>query len=221
MWWLIAPAVGVVGKLIYDAVTADDTPASRDAPSSNQTLILNLMRLRHSLIGEQAPKIAILGQAGAGKSSLLKKVTHGKVQPLPIIGTETDATTWAEHSSCHLVSHYEATKFVDVPGYDTEAHPTHAFRVFFPFEQFDAFLFVFRGKINSSDEEMFDHARKTSKPICVVRAFADGLDAHEFGQAQADLTQRLCLDHRVDFVHYSNRTGQGVDEVRNFCMQIS
>jgi GTP-binding protein EngB required for normal cell division len=221
MWWLIAPAVGVVGKLIYDAVTEGDKPPSSYTPSPNQTLIMNLMRLRHSLIGEHAPKIAILGQPGAGKSSLLKKVTHGKVQPPPVIGTETDATTWADNSSCHLVSHYEATKFVDVPGYDTEAHPTHAFRMFFPFEQFDAFLFVFKGKINSSDEEMFDYARKTSKPICVVRAFADGLDTHEFAQAQADLTQRLRLDHRVDFVHYSNRTGQGVDKVRDFCIQIS
>ncbi|MFA0158662.1 hypothetical protein [Vibrio sp. 10N.261.46.A3] len=35
MWWLAVPAVAIVGKAIYDAVTEDDSPSSSSSSSSS------------------------------------------------------------------------------------------------------------------------------------------------------------------------------------------
>jgi hypothetical protein len=88
MWWLAIPAVGLIGKLVID-VLAEPTKAS---PRIRTTLEKNLSRLRATLREAGSHRIAILGQPGAGKSSLLKKMTGGKVTPAPVIGVETDAT---------------------------------------------------------------------------------------------------------------------------------
>lgn len=104
MWWLAIPVIGLVGKVIYDAVTDEYEAPS---PRRKTTLELNLERLEKQLRSHSGYKIAILGQPGAGKSSLLKKMTNGKVKPLPVIGTQTDATDWSSDTACNLLSVYE------------------------------------------------------------------------------------------------------------------
>ena len=74
MWWLAIPVIGLVGKAIYHAVTDEDEAPS---PRRKTTLELNLERLEEQLKSHSGYKIAILGQPGAGKSSLLKKVEWG------------------------------------------------------------------------------------------------------------------------------------------------
>ena len=129
MWWLAIPVIGLVGKAIYDAVTDEDEAPS---PRRKTTLELNLERLEEQLRSHSGYKIAILGQPGAGKSSLLKKMTNGKVKPLPVIGAQTDATDWSSDTACNLLSVYERYVFADVPGYDTSSHPLYVFSSSFP-----------------------------------------------------------------------------------------
>jgi len=168
MLWLLVPVGLMVAKKVYDFATEETVV--------KLPLELNLERLKRELDSHTGRKIAIIGQPGAGKSSLLKKMTKGNVRPLPIIGTKTDATSWADTINCNLLSHYENHVFVDVPGYDTVSHPTHLFLASFPFEKFDAFVFVIHGKLHASDEKIFRLVVQSRKHHCVARSFSDSLD---------------------------------------------
>jgi predicted GTPase len=216
MWWLAIPPALWIGKKIYDAVTEDDTP-SPSPPRRKSTLELNLERLRRELHAHSSSgrKIAILGQPGAGKSSLLKKMTNGKVVPLPVIGTQTDATNWADDFQCNLLSHYDNYAFVDVPGYDTSSHPTHIFSTSFPFEQFDAFIFVIHGKLHSSDENIFRLIAQSKKHLCIARSFSDSLEDHEKISLENDIRLRLSLHESHPILLFSNRTGDGINAIFN------
>ena len=81
MWWLIPIAVVGVGKVIYDLA---NEPA-RINSTQKTVLETNLGRLSVQLRSQRGRKIAILGQPGAGKSSLLKGMTSGVIDPLPIL----------------------------------------------------------------------------------------------------------------------------------------
>jgi predicted GTPase len=213
MWWLVIPVIGVVGKAIYDAAASSDKPASQ-----NKTLLeLNLSRLKRELGSCSGQKIAILGQPGAGKSSLLKRMTNNKAVPEPVIGTQTDATCWAKNLLCPLLSSFESYIFSDVPGYDTVSHPAPVFSELFPFANFDAFIFVCNGKLYSADEEIFRLAASSGKPICIARSFSDGLDSDEKSFVQNDINSRFRISgDRIPIIFFSNRSGDGIYEISRF-----
>ncbi len=213
MWWLVIPVIGVVGKAIYDAASSSDGPA----PYKKTVLELNLSRLRRELGNCSGQKIAILGQPGAGKSSLLKRMTNNKVVPEPVIGTHTDATCWAEDLLCPLLSFFENYIFSDVPGYDTVSHPASVFSESFPFASFDAFIFVCNGKFYSADEKIFRLAASSGKPVCIARSFSDGLESDEKLLVQNDINFRFGMsgDH-IPIIFFSNRSGDGIYEILRF-----
>ena len=213
MWWFAIPPAIWVGKKIYDAVKEEDNYASSSPTKS--TLERNLERLKSELRSNSGRKIAIIGQPGAGKSSLLKKMTNGQVVPLPIIGNQTDATSWEDNSDCYLLSWYESYTFVDVPGYDTSSHPVHIFSDSFPFSDFDAFIFVIHGKLHSSDEKIFRSINYAKKHLCIARSFSDSLEHHEKIPLEKDIRLRLSLDDSHPIFLFSNRTGDGIEAIFN------
>jgi GTP-binding protein EngB required for normal cell division len=214
MIWFLIPAVAVAAKVVYDYATDDSSSSNRPNKSS---LELNLERLQRELNTHQnVKKIAIVGQPGAGKSSLLKKMTKGKVKPLPVIGTQTDATSWADELDCNLLSHYENYIFVDVPGYDTTSHPKQTFLSSFPFYKFDAFIFVIHGKLHGADEEIFKSIHLSGKRFCVARSHCDSLEDYEKTIVKSDLRGRLNLNNSTSVSLFSNRTGEGIDEIFKF-----
>lgn len=208
MWWLALPVLGI-GKLIYDAVT--ESPAH--PPRRRSILEQNLQRLSFELTQSNRLKVGILGQPGAGKSLLLKKMTKSRVRPLPLIGAETDATNWAEDISINLLSTYKDVVFVDVPGYDTATHPASTVCQNFPFDDFDVFIFVVRGKLRGADEAVFAAIAASDKPVCIARSFAESCNEVERDAVTADLLGRLHLssDHHIGF--FSNRSGEGITDI--------
>lgn len=212
MWWLVIPVIGLVGKAIYDVITDEDEAPS---PRRKTTLELNLERLEEQVRSHSGYKIAILGQPGAGKSSLLKKMTNGKVKPLPVIGTQTDATDWSSDTACNLLSVYENYAFADVPGYDTSSHPLHAFASSFPFKHFDAFIFVIHGKLHSSDEDIYRLIARSGKKISIAKSFSDSIESTDVMSVEKDIRMRLSLSDSASVLFFSNRTGDGIESVFN------
>jgi GTPase SAR1 family protein len=210
MWWYLAIPAVFVGKAIYDAFTEDDPPPP---PGARTTLEKNFDRLGCELYAESGKKIAILGQPGAGKSSLVKRLSNGSVKPPPMIGVATDATNWADSERVNLLSRWDNFIVADVPGYDTSTHPTDKFSSCFPFCAFDSFVLVIKNKIHSSDEEIYRQISIYNKPICIVRSFSDGLDDRDIPIARSDIQKRF-PGSRQDFIVFaSNRTGDGINEI--------
>lgn len=210
MWWLLIPIGGAIAKVVYDAITEEDEVPS---PPRKSTLERNIERLKWELRSHSGRKVAIIGQPGAGKSSLLKRMTSGKVIPLPVIGTQTDATSWADDIECNLLSYYENHAFVDVPGYDTSSHPTDVFYSSFPFDEFDAFIFVTHGKLHASDEIIFRSIVSSNKHLCIAKSFSESLESWERGAVKNDMQTRLSINNSVPIVFFSNRTGEGIEVI--------
>lgn len=228
MLWFIPAAVAAVtvGKLIYDAVSDDDDSDTRSAPPAPPpppptVLELNLARLKTQLAQPGGPRVAVLGQPGAGKSSLLRAVSRKEMRPLPQVGVQTDATNWAEDLDVGLVSHWQGMRFLDVPGYDTAEHPVQAYLSHFPFDGADAFVLVLNGKLHAADQKIYAACRgglfvRRNKPILVVRSFAESLEPHEREQAVRDVRAHLGLPGEVPVLLASSRNGEGLEAMRHW-----
>jgi len=203
----------LVGKVLYDAVTEEEPAKPKKKPRRKSKLEKNMARLKRELRADDRRKVAILGQPGAGKSSLLKKMTGGKVVPLPEIGIQTDATNWHDDLGCSLLSRYENDVFVDVPGYDTPSHPTHVFLSLFPFKLFDVLVLVIHGKVHASDEKISRKIIRSGKQFFVVRSFSDNQEKGEHLSVEKDIRKKLGLNQSAPILFCSNRTGEGVEAV--------
>ena len=83
-------------------------------------------------------RIALFGQPGAGKSSLINALTG---QPLAKVGVHTDTTTeCAEYEWGQLI-------LADLPGYGTERFPKESYFETFKILSFDLFLCVTANKL--------------------------------------------------------------------------
>lgn len=211
MIWVIS--IGVAAVAAVGAIFLSPNSPEPVRRRKRSLLELNINRLAKELRAKSGPKIAILGQPGAGKSSLLKNMTENKVVPVPAIGAETDATNWASDGDCNLLSRYKKYVFADVPGYDTASHPASIFLAYFPFELFDALILVIHGKLHSADERMFRKIRKSGKQFHITRSFSDNSDTTQRIAISKDIATRLSLPTSHQILFFSNRTGEGIKSV--------
>jgi GTPase Era involved in 16S rRNA processing len=192
----------------------------RNDLTTHATLIQNFNRLNNDLQLSNQRSIAVFGQPGAGKSSLIHKITNGNCEPKPMIGQQTDATDWSINPLVDLLHDSGESIFIDTPGYGTAKHPLSSYLSHFPFSSIDNYFFVIKGKIHQADQEMFQYLTRLAAPysnIVLIRSFSDDLTDEEMFQVKRDLFAKLRYKyHNIPLVFLSNRTGDGLSELQEY-----
>ncbi|WP_168220549.1 GTPase [Azospirillum thermophilum] len=158
--------------------------------------------------------VALFGQPGAGKSSLINKMIG---QKLAAVGVETDKTVSAgEYES-------KGITFVDLPGYGTKKFPKEGYFEEFDIPSRDLFLCVTSGKLLQSDAELFSELIKFGK-ICIFvsnkydELWEDDIPLSELKQRRRDDIVKH-VGHQVPVVFTSCRTNEGLDDLQNLIAQ--
>jgi len=127
--------------------------------------------------------IALFGQPGSGKSSLINELVGEKVAE---VSATTDTTKQAQ------IVEYNDIVFVDLPGYDTSSFPSNRyFDTFSPF-QYDLFICVFSNKLVQADKEFFRKIRLNLRECIFVRNKVDSL--YDVEKCKDDLKQEIRAD---------------------------
>jgi len=209
MYWLIP--VGIVACVTWLMSTEDEVKSK-----TYSLLEKNFRKLKNKLEEENKTKILIIGQPGAGKSSLLKYVTNDKCVPSPIIGQKTDATHWHDTEINNFFHLYLNKIFVDSPGYDTNNHPIHSYLKYFPFSSFHKVIFVLHGKIHDSDKKILMKIKSEVKlkSIIIVHSFSEKSSIKIKREIKHDIQK--VFNTNFPLVFFSSKTKEGVNEVQLF-----
>jgi small GTP-binding protein len=150
--------------------------------------------------------VALFGQPGAGKSSLINQIVGKKVAE---VGVETDKTVdQKEYVHNGLI-------LVDLPGYGTQRFPKATYRTKFDLERFDLFLCVTSGKFHAADTELFRELDAMGK-VCIFvvnkhdELWEDGVTIEELEQRkQEDIWKQVGKGVKILFT--SCRKNMGLD----------
>jgi GTP-binding protein EngB required for normal cell division/uncharacterized protein (DUF697 family) len=110
--------------------------------------------------------IALFGQPGCGKSSLINRLIG---QRLAAEGVRNDVTTDRQDFE------WNGLTLVDLPGYDTARFPAGEYLARFRVLDFDLLLCVFDGKFHRADTELFHEVTARGKTCLFVRNKHDTL----------------------------------------------
>jgi predicted GTPase len=130
-------------------------------------------------------RIALFGQPGAGKSSLINAIVGQTLAP---VGVENDVTT--ERADYEWNGLYLS----DLPGYGTEKFPADTYFKRFEIAKFDIFLCVAAGKLKDDDITFFRELVHAGKRCIFVRNKIDG--EFEQGVTDAEIQTRIAADIR-------------------------
>lgn len=151
-------------------------------------------------------KVALFGQPGAGKSSLINKLVGKK---LAEVGVETDKTVEAKHYE------HNGLIFVDLPGYGTARFPKAGYAERFKLTEMDLFLCVTSGKLHQADTELFKELQRLGK-VCIFvfnkhdELWEDDTPIEMLEQRKRD-DLRKHVGQNVLMVFTSCRQGTGLD----------
>ena len=152
--------------------------------------------------------VALFGQPGAGKSSLINRLTGQKLAPE---GVKTDMTQ-ESHSY-----EWNGLKLTDLPGYGTLQFPKETYLHRFNVWRYDVFLCVFSGKFRDEDSEFFRELKTRNRPCIFVRNKAD--DIWEEDKSDATLREEIAADlqkhlhSKEPLLFTSCRTREGISEL--------
>ena len=207
MYWLIP--LGIVAGTTWLMSTENEVKRK-----TYSLLEKNFRKLKNKLKEENKTKVLIVGQPGAGKSSLLKYVTNNKCAPVPIIGQKTDATHWNDIEINDFFHQYSDQLFVDSPGYDTKNHPLDSYLECFPFSLFDKVIFVLHRKIYNSDMEIIKKINNNT--IIIIRNYSECLTNKEKKEIKLDILKKFELNNKkIDIVFFSSKTKEGLSKLKN------
>lgn len=173
-------------------------------------------RILQEMLAEQETvlRIGLIGQPGAGKSSLINRLL-GK--ELFAVGVHTDTTVSAQREK------YNDLEIVDLPGYGTGRFPLDSWAAEFRPQELDMYVFVFDGKLHDADGEMFRllarWRQERQRPYFIVRNKCD--DIWEPGRSEMELRQEIAADVRsrlgdiaAEVFFTSCKTGEGIDRLK-------
>jgi small GTP-binding protein len=151
-------------------------------------------------------KVALFGQPGAGKSSLINKILGRKAAE---VGVETDKTVAAKSYD------HNGLSLVDLPGYGTKNFPKETYFKSFDILDFDLFLCVSSGKLHQADTEFFHELLKRDKVCIFVVNKHDELWEEDVSIETLEQRKRADIrkhaEHDVDVLFTSCRKSTGID----------
>jgi len=159
---------------------------------------------------ENPIKIALFGQPGAGKSSIINKIVGENIADS---GVTTDKTTEAQ-----IIKWSDDMILVDLPGYGTSKFPPNNFFDKFNIYDYDLYLCVFSGKFHKADTDFFQEIRKKGKTALLVRNQADML--WQAGKTDEELREEIKLDAQKqvksneEIYFTSCKTGNGFEKLQ-------
>lgn len=157
-------------------------------------------------------KIAVVGQPGAGKSSIINALIGHKVART---GQGTDITRKG------VRYRYEFLEIVDLPGYGTTMFPLSEWKEKFKIHQYDIIFFVFSGKLTRDDCDLFasvaDYNKSGhKKPLLLIRNHSSDLESNEDREAiRRDIYTKLPEGLVGELYFVDCRYQNGIDKVRN------
>ncbi|MGQ9847538.1 MAG: GTPase [Bacteroidales bacterium] len=166
--------------------------------------------IRNKLSEEQKNplKIALFGQPGSGKSSIINKLVGVNVVKT---GVSTDKTVEAE-----IVS-WNDLLLVDLPGYGTTKFPANEFFDKFNVDNFDLYLCVYSGKLHEADTNFFRELSSNGKICIFTRNFLDTIwqEGIELDFLKKEIIEdtRKQIGSEVNVYFTSCRTGEGLKEL--------
>lgn len=156
-------------------------------------------------------KIAVYGRSGAGKSSLVKKLTTSskeiKISPT---GDTTKNPDTHEYSSEII--------FVDMPGYGTEEFPLNTFFERFPVAEYDLFIWLFDNKILESDIAFSKELAVNNRKCIYVRSFHDNIwqenkTTLELENEIVESVKKQLNSPNIELLFVSSRTNYGMEKL--------
>lgn len=150
--------------------------------------------------------IALFGQPGCGKSSLINRLLG---QHIAAEGVRNDVTTEAQ------AYEWNGLTLVDLPGYDTARFPAGDYLARFKVLEFDLLLCVFDGKFHAADTALFHEVNHRGKTCLFVRNKHDTLwqAGKELPELEreivANVTEQVGGRHEVYFTSCRLNTGLG------------
>lgn len=148
--------------------------------------------------------VALFGQPGAGKSSLINAIVGEKVAE---VGVETDKTVEAAEYV------HKGLKLVDLPGYGTKSFPKDEYFQRFGIQNLDLFLCVTSGKLLDADTQLFQELAHRGKACIFVvnrhdELWEEGVDKKELEARKVhDIHKHVGKPVKVIFTSCRQKTG--------------
>lgn len=157
-------------------------------------------------------KIAITGQSGSGKSSLINAIAGSKVAPVGFVETTMEPKEYKTENGIILV---------DLPGCGTANFPFETYIDDMQISSFDAIILVTANRFYEADIKLFNYVvNNLKKPIFLVRTKMDTAvrDGAEDNNLSRDEVVEMVLE---DMIHNTNADPSKIYLVSSKQKQIS